>query len=130
MFPKLNSSSLDQFQEISLLDVEGRIFYSVIAKRLTIYLLANKYVDTSVQKRGVPGCLGCLKHTSIMSQVIKKAKTNNSTLSVVWPNLAKVFKISGTLLCTTIGSRSRYGAFELHEDEIVDRGFHHQVAET
>lgn len=91
-------AQLDQFREISLLDVEGKIFCSVIAKRLTTSLLANEYVNTSVQKGGVPGFLGCLKHTSVMSQVIKEAKTNTSTLSVVWLDLAKAFKISGTLL--------------------------------
>lgn len=127
---ELNSSCLDQFREISLLDVEGKIFCSVIAKRLSTSLLANEYVDTSVQKGGVPGFLGCLEHTSVMSQVIKEAKTNNSTLSVVWLNLAKAFKISGTLLCTIRGSRTCDRAFKLPEDEVLNRGFHHQVAET
>lgn len=35
---ELNSCGLDQSREISLLDVEGKIFWSIIAKRLTSYL--------------------------------------------------------------------------------------------
>ena len=55
-----NAKSLDQFREISLLDVEGKIFWAVVAKRLTLYLLENEFVDTSVQKGGVPGILWVL----------------------------------------------------------------------
>lgn len=88
---ELNSTGLDQFREISLLDVEGKIFWAIIAKRLTSYLIANKYVDTSVQKGGVPGFSGCLEHTSAISQIIKEAKSNNSTLSVVWLDLTKAY---------------------------------------
>lgn len=62
---ELNSSTLDQFWEISLLDVKGKIFWSIIANRLTSYLLTNEYVDTGVQKRVVPGYSGCLEHTSV-----------------------------------------------------------------
>lgn len=87
---ELNSSGLNEFREISLLDVEGKISWSIIAKRLTSNLLTNGYVDTSVQKGRVPGYSGCLEHTSAISQIIKEAKSNN-TLSVVWLDLAKAY---------------------------------------
>ena len=48
---ELNSTTLDQFGEISLLDVEGKIFWSIIPKRLTTYLLTNEFISPSVQKR-------------------------------------------------------------------------------
>lgn len=76
-----------------MLDVEGKIFWAIIAKRLTLYLVANKYVDTSVQK-GVPGYSGysgCLEHTAAISQIIKEAKTNSNTISVVWLDLTKAY---------------------------------------
>lgn len=88
---ELNPSGLEQFREISLLDVEGKVLWAIIAKRLTSYLLANGYVDASVQKEGVPGHSGCLEHTSVISQVIKEAKRNKKTLSVVWLDLAKAY---------------------------------------
>lgn len=40
---ELNSCELDQSRAISLLDVEGKIFWSITAKRLTSYLLTNLY---------------------------------------------------------------------------------------
>ncbi len=88
---ELNSTRLDQFREISLLDVEGKIFWSIIAKRLTTYLLANEFIDPSVQKGGVPGYSGCLEHTAVISQLINEAKSNNNTLSIVWLDLARAY---------------------------------------
>ena len=41
---------ITQFRTISLLNMEGTIFYSVLAKRLTKFMTDNNYVDTSVQK--------------------------------------------------------------------------------
>jgi hypothetical protein len=49
-----NSTTIDQFRPISLLNVEGKIFFSVMAKRLTLYLLYNGYIDTTTHKGGIP----------------------------------------------------------------------------
>lgn len=40
---------------ISLLDVQGKIFFSVMSGRVTRYLLGDKYVDRVVQEGGIPG---------------------------------------------------------------------------
>lgn len=88
---ELNSTGLDQLRDISLLDVEGKIFWSIIGKRLTTYLIANGFIDPSVQKGGAPGYSGCLEHTTAISQLIREAKRNNSTLSVIWLDLAKAY---------------------------------------
>ena len=56
------SENITQFRTISLLNVEGKIFFSVLARRMTSYMTGNSYVDTSAQKCGVPGFSG---HTLI-----------------------------------------------------------------
>lgn len=73
------------------MDVEGKIFWSIVANRRTSYLLNNEYIDPSVQKGGVPGYSGCLEHTSAISQIIKEAKSNKNTRAVVWLDLAKAY---------------------------------------
>lgn len=55
------SENSDQFRAISLLSVESKIFYSIVAKRLSNFLLSSMYIDTSVQKWGIPGVPGCLE---------------------------------------------------------------------
>ena len=41
-------------ETISLLNVEGKVFFAVLARRMTTFLTVNQYNDTSVQKGGVP----------------------------------------------------------------------------
>ena len=52
------------------------------------YTLANKYIDTSIQKGGVPGVSGCMEHTVILSQLIREAKAEKKGLVVVWLDTA------------------------------------------
>lgn len=60
LIPKENDATdISQFWSICLLNVEGKIFFSVIAHMLSTYLEKNKYIDTSVQKAGIPGFFGC-----------------------------------------------------------------------
>ena len=60
-----NSKHLEQFQPILLLNVEGKIFFGVIAKRMMRFVLNNKFINISIQKAGIPGFLGCIKHASM-----------------------------------------------------------------
>ena len=59
-----NSTELNQFRPNSLLDVEGK------ASRLTNNLTENGYINTSVQKGGIPGVSGCLEHATMMWEAI------------------------------------------------------------
>lgn len=86
-----NSTQLDQFRIISLLCVEAKIFFSVISKQLCTYLTKNTYIDTSVQKGGISGLLGCVEHTGVVSQLIREARENKGNLSVLWLDLANAF---------------------------------------
>ena len=61
-----NSSDISQFRPISLLNVEGKMFFSVMATRLTKYLMENKYLDIAVQKGDIPGVFGCVEHATMM----------------------------------------------------------------
>ena len=74
------SNHVTDFRTISLLNVEGKIFFAVLARPMTT---ANQYIDTSVQKGGVPGFSGCLEHTSAINQIISETKVNNKDLSVI-----------------------------------------------
>ena len=50
----------------------GKIFFAILAKRLTSFLTGNSYIVTSVQKGGVPGFSGCVEHTSAITQLYSK----------------------------------------------------------
>ncbi|XP_052217978.1 uncharacterized protein LOC127835582 [Dreissena polymorpha] len=86
-----NSKTVNQFRTISLLNVEGKIFFAILARRLTSFLTGNAYINTSVQKGGVPGFSGCIEHTSAITQLISEAKKGRKDLTVVWLDLANAY---------------------------------------
>ena len=86
-----NSTEIGQFRPISLLNVEGKIFFSVMAARLTKYLTENGYINSSVQKGGIPGISGCLEHSTMIWEAIQRAKSEKLNLDVVWLDLANAY---------------------------------------
>ena len=90
--PKVQDAvGIGNFRPISLLNVEGKIYFGVIARRLTNFLMGNNYIDTSVQKAGIPGFPGCLEHCQMIWRAIREAKLNNKDLQVVWLDLANAY---------------------------------------
>ncbi|GAA6088617.1 uncharacterized protein LOC109140547 [Tachysurus ichikawai] len=86
-----DSKTISQFRIISLLSVEGKNFFSIVAKRLAEFFLENGYIDTSVQEGGIPGVPGCLEHTGVVTQLLREAKENRGDLVVLWLDLANAY---------------------------------------
>lgn len=87
-YPKEKDSAVfSQFRHISLLNVEGKIFFSTVAHRLAAE--CNHFNDTSVQEAGV--FPGCLEHTSMIWHQIQAAKKDLRDLHVVCLDLANAF---------------------------------------
>lgn len=90
MIPKeKNSSKIHKFHQISLLNMDGKFFFSVVAQRLSAFLQKNNYVDTSVQKAGIKGFSGCLEH--VIWHQIQMAKKEKKELHMVFLDLANAF---------------------------------------
>ena len=84
------SIQISQFRTISLLSVEGKLFF-LLAKRMSTYMTQNGYINTSIQKGGVEGFSGCLEHTGVLSQLIQEAKEKKGSLTVVWLDFANAY---------------------------------------
>lgn len=56
---------------------------------MTDFLLKNAYIDTSVQKGGIPGVSGC--HTGVVTQLIREAREGKGDLVVLWLDLANAY---------------------------------------
>lgn len=80
---KEDSKNINHFLIISLLSVEGKIFFSILAKRLADFFLRTGYIDTSLQKGGIFGVPGCLEHTGVVIELIKEAKRNRTSSGIV-----------------------------------------------
>ncbi|GFN84981.1 reverse transcriptase [Plakobranchus ocellatus] len=86
-----DSRGINQFRPISLLNVEGKICFSVMVSRLTKYLTGNGYINTSVQKGGIPGVSDCLEHATMIWEAIQRVKSEKLNLDAVWPDLANAY---------------------------------------
>ena len=86
-----NAKEISQFRPISLLNVEGKLFFGVLARRVRTYQSDNEYVNTSVQKGGIQGMQGCVEHSRMVWEVIKTAKEEKRDLHVVWLDLANAY---------------------------------------
>ena len=119
-----NSSTLDQFREILLLSIEGKIFWSIVVKWLTTFLVKNNYIDTSVQKGGISGYAGCIEHTAAITQLTEEAKKEKKDLAVVWldcvPQCSQSTHLQsiGLLPCTTGDSKAHRTAPGRAKDEV------------
>ncbi len=95
-----NSTTIEQFRQINLLNIEGKIFFSVLAQRLTQYLKQNHFIDTSIQKAGIAGFSGCLEHNSIIWHQIQTAKKERKELHVLFLDLANAYgSVPRSFLC-------------------------------
>lgn len=86
-----DASNINQFRQINLLNVEGNIFFSIVAQRMTTYLKQNNLIDMSIQKVGIPGFSGCLEHTSMIWHQIQTAKREGRDLHILFLNLTSAF---------------------------------------
>lgn len=53
--------------------------------------MKNTYINTSVQKGGVPGIPGCIEHSGMITQLICEARESKGDLAVLWLNLANAY---------------------------------------
>ncbi|GFN88527.1 reverse transcriptase [Plakobranchus ocellatus] len=86
-----DSKGINQFRPISLLNVEGKIVFSIMASRLTKYLTENGYINSSVKKGGIPGVSGCLEHATMIWEAIQRVKSKKLNLNVVLLDLANSY---------------------------------------
>ena len=80
------SQTLGQFRSISLLNIDGKIMFGILAKRIISFVRNNGYVDESVQKAGIPQVPGCVEHTYASrlrhQAIIGSTQTGRSGLGV------------------------------------------------
>lgn len=85
------ATDVSKFRTINLLNVEGKLQLGLLASKLTDFTLANEYIDTRIQKGGVPGISGCLEHTAILTQLIREAKKNGKDIVATWLDIANAY---------------------------------------
>ena len=96
------------FRDIALLNVEGKIFFSLISKRFTRHIIEkNKFIDTSIQKGCMENIPGCWEHIAMVWDALKDARLNQKDLVSIWLDIANAYgSISHQLIFLAL---RRYG---------------------
>ena len=93
--PKSNSpdpSKIKDFRPIALLNVEGKLFFSLVSRRLENHIITNnKFINTSVQKGCMEKVPGCWEHMSVVWGALKEARASKSSLATVWLDIANAY---------------------------------------
>lgn len=76
-----DSKEIGQVPRIALLNVDGKIFFSVLARRMANFLLENGFL-------GFPGCV---EQSSVIWEQIQRGKRKRSDLHVVWLDMANAY---------------------------------------
>ena len=76
---------------MSLLNVEGKSFFSMLSKRLEKYIYSNKLINSSIQK----GCMGkfpeCWEYMSVVWDELKSRKTEKSNIAAICLDIANAY---------------------------------------
>ena len=69
---------------ISILNVEGRIFFSLVEKRLSAYMILNGYIKRWQQKAFMVEVAGCIEHSTLIFEALKPKKNIEAFVLICW----------------------------------------------
>ncbi|XP_057305436.1 uncharacterized protein LOC130642368 [Hydractinia symbiolongicarpus] len=85
-------SNIKDFRPIALLNVEGKLLFSLISRRLETHMITNnKFINTSVQKGSMEKVPGCWEHMSMVWSALKDARSSKSDLATIWLDIASAY---------------------------------------
>ena len=93
--PKVKNPSIitvKDFRPISLLNVEGKLFFSLISNRLEKHIITNnKFINQAVQKGCMEKVPGSWEHMSVVWDALKNAKKGKGDLAAIWLDVANAY---------------------------------------
>jgi hypothetical protein len=92
LLPKSEDTSTPGvMRPISMVNVEGRIFWSLYQKQMAEYFIGNGYIDLRVQKGFLEKMAGCIEHATINWEVLKDAKDKRRQIVGIFLDLANAY---------------------------------------
>ena len=86
-----NTSHPSEMRPITILNSEARLYWSGFERKLSSFMLQNKYIRSVSQKAFIRGVAGCIEHATILREMFKDAKQRTRAICVVWSDLANAY---------------------------------------
>jgi len=78
-------------RDITVLNVEGRLFWAVFQRRLASFLVENEYLPRAVQKAFLENVAGCVEHATTLGEALKDARRRTRQVVVAWLDLKNAY---------------------------------------
>ncbi|XP_055347591.1 uncharacterized protein LOC129594797 isoform X2 [Paramacrobiotus metropolitanus] len=83
--------SVENYRPITLTSCVGKIFHSVISKRLMTFCIKNGIIDTDVQKGFIEEMNGCGEHSLKLTKLIEQQRAKKRAMHVTWLDVANAY---------------------------------------
>ena len=95
LIPKASASddpnNPGNFRPIALTPCVGKLYTTLLRNRWLRYMVANRYLDSSLQKAFMPTVPGCTEHHQKLTSILAEAHSNHKALAVCWLDLANAY---------------------------------------
>ena len=76
---------------ISVLNVEGRLFFSIFHYRLAPFLVKNGYIKIKEQKVFIYGIAGGIEQGTLVYEALRYVVRHQTAITVAWLSLANAY---------------------------------------
>ena len=84
-------ATVSEFRPIEITCTVGKIFFSVVADRLQLFMLKNNFISREIQKGFLAGVPGCIEHTFALFEALRDSKQHYRQLVITWIDLANAY---------------------------------------
>ena len=86
-----DTSKPGEMRPIACMNAHGKVFWLIVGRRLTVFLMANEFVDGRTQKGFCPGVSGCIEHGSLIMTAFADASKSRRSIVCTWVDLANAY---------------------------------------
>ena len=115
------------FRPIALTNTDAKIFFTILQKRFTAFMMSNAFFSVSVQKAFLPGISGCIEHNQLLYDVLRQAKAAQRRICVSWLDMMNAY---GSVRHNLIGTALAYYHFPEEFIELVFSYYDRLVAKV